>query len=241
VAKLPANLIVKPHRPGRNRLLALGLVLVLLILAYGIFEFGRLRGGYNLVASHNELVQRDREIARLNRQLAQERDRLVLLQTSGDIDSEAYQKIEQRLQVLQGTIQEQAESLAFYKGIISPEDGVAGLKVQKFEVIPGPESGQFLVKLVLIQAKDHGLRVTGIVDLSIDGRSQGETASLDLNDLLPGSTAAETLGFSFRYFQELEILVVLPADFEPETVNVEVRPKGRSARTIRHAFEWQVG
>ncbi|MCW8845607.1 MAG: hypothetical protein OQK99_07185 [Gammaproteobacteria bacterium] len=241
MAKLPANLIVKPHRPGRNRLLAVGLILASLILAYGIFEFGRFRGGYDLVASHNELVQRDREIARLNRKLAQERDQLVLLQTSGDIDSEAYQKIEQRLQVLQGTIQEQAESLAFYKGIISPEDGVAGLKVQKFAVTPGPAAGQFLVRLVLIQAKDHGLRVTGIVDLSVEGKSRGEVANLGLADLLAGDNAAEKLAFSFRYFQELEILVTLPANFEPETVNVEVRPKGRSARTIRHAFEWQVG
>ena len=240
MAKSPTNLIVKPHRPVRNRLLALGMVLAMLLLTYGVFEFGRFRGGYDLVASHKALVQRDREIARLNRQLAEERDRLVLLQTSGNIDSEAYQKVEQRLQELQGTIQAQAESLAFYKGIISPEDDVAGLKVQKFEITTGTGPGQFLLKIVLIQAKDHGLRVTGIVDLSVDGKSHGETASLGLKEMLPESGDLGTQAFSFRYFQELEVLVVLPPDFEPATVNVEVRPKGRSARTIRDSFEWQV-
>lgn len=240
MAKSPANLIVKPHRPVRNRLLALGLALVTLLLAYSIFEFGRLRGGYDLVASHNALVQRDREIARLNRQLAQERDRLVLLQTSGNIDSEAYLKIEQRLQELQGTIQAQAESLAFYKGIISPEDDVAGLKVQKFEITPGAGERVFLLKIVLIQAKDHGLRVTGIVDLNIDGKSQGEAASLGLQALLSESGDVGTPAFSFRYFQELEVTVVLPSNFEPEMVHIEVRPKGRSARTIRDSFAWHV-
>jgi hypothetical protein len=239
MASPPTNLIVKPHRPARTRLLALVIALAGLVLLYGVFEFGRLRGGYDLIASHEKIAQRDREIVRLNRKLAQERDQVVLLQTSKDIDGESYQQIEQRLQVLQGTIQAQAEDLAFYKGIIAPEDGVAGLKIQRLGLRPGAEPRQFLVKLVLIQAKDHGMRVSGVVELTIDGKRKGQTASIDLKTLRPAGSPESSLGFSFRYFQELEELVVLPGDFEPETVNVEVRPKGRSARTIRQSFPWQ--
>ncbi len=239
MARLQTNLVVKTHRPGRHRLLVAGLVLALLASSYGLFEFGRFRGGYDLLESREQISQRDREIAQLNRKIEQLRNEVVLLETSSGIDAEAHQQIEQRLQVLQGTIQEQAEALAFYKGIISPEDGEAGLKIRDFKVEPGTEPGWYLVKIVLIQAKDHGRQVSGVVDLTIDGQLAGEGKTLALTDVRQTAEAAGAPAFSFRYFQELEEFLSLPEGFVPEKINIEVRPKGRSARTIRKSFDWQ--
>lgn len=227
-----SNLIVKPHRPRRRLILAL----VLLLLVYGAFEAGRFRAGYNLVDSREQLESRDREIVQLKRQVNSLRDQVVLEKTSRGIDSEAYGQIEQRLQVLQSTIQEQAEDLAFYKSIITPEDGQAGLALRNLAVQRGVQPGQFLVKIVLIQAKDHGLRVSGVVDFTVDGRSAGEPTSLGLQQIRAGD--GEALAFSFRYFQELEQLVSFPEGFVPEKVHIEVQPKGRSARTLRHSLDW---
>lgn len=240
MARLPTNLVVKPHSPGRHRLLVAGLVLALLATSYGLFEFGRIRGGYDLLESREQISQRDREIAQLKRKIEQLRDEVALLKTSSGIDEEAHQKIEQRLQVLQGTIQEQAEDLAFYKGIISPEDGEAGLKIRDFGVEPGLEPGHYLVKIVLIQAKDHGRQVSGVVDLTIDGQLAGEAKTLALKDIRQADQASGAPAFSFRYFQELEESVSMPEGFQPEKINIEVRPKGRSARTIRKSFDWQL-
>lgn len=217
-----------------------GLVLVLLASSYGLFELGRIRGGYDFLDAREQISQRDREIAQLNRKIEQLRNEVVLLETTSGIDAEAHQKIEQRLQVLQGTIQEQAEALAFYKGIISPEDGEAGLKIRNFTVEPGPEAGQYTVKIVLIQAKDHGRQASGVVDLSIDGKLAGEAKSLALTDVRKSAQGSAAPAFSFRYFQELEESLSLPEGFEPEKINIEVRPKGRSARTIRKSFDWQL-
>ncbi len=240
MAKLPSNLVVKTHSPGRHRLLVGGLVLALLASSYGLFEFGRIRGGYDLLDSREQISQRDREIAQLSRQIEQLRDEVVLLETSSGIDGQAHEQIEERLQVLQGTIQEQAEDLAFYKGIISPEDGQAGLKIRDFAVESGSGPGQYLVKIVLIQAKDHGRQVSGVVDLSVDGQLAGEGKALALKDVRETAETAGALAFSFRYFQEIEEVLSLPQGFEPEKINIEVRPKGRSARTIRKSFDWQL-
>jgi cell division protein FtsB len=198
LARLPTNLVVKTHRPGRYRLLVVGLLLALLASSYGLFEFGRIRGGYDFLESREQISQRDREIAQLNRKIEQLRDQVVLLETSSGIDEEAHQQIEQRLQVLQGTIQNQAEGLAFYKGIISPEDGEAGLKIRNFTVEPGTEPGWYLVKIVLIQAKDHGRQVSGVVDLSIDGQLAGEAKTLALADLRQTAGVTGGPAFSFR-------------------------------------------
>lgn len=240
MARIPANLVVKTHRPGRRRLLVAGLLLALVASSYGLFEFGRIRGGYDLLDSREQISLRDREIAQLTRKIEQLRNEVALLETSSGIDGEAHQQIEQRLQVLQGKIQEQAEDLAFYKGIISPEDGESGLKIRDFAVEPGLEPGQFLVRIVLIQAKDHGRQVSGVVDLSVDGQLLGESKTLVLKDLGQVGEGAAAPAFSFRYFQELEESLSLPEGFKPEKINIEVRPKGRSARTIRKSFEWQL-
>lgn len=238
MANPSTNLVVKTHHPGRHRLLVAGLVLALLASSYGLFEFGRIRGGYDLLDSREQISQRDRVIAQLNRDIDSLRNQVVLLETSSGIDGEAHEKIEERLQVLQGTIQEQAEDLAFYKGIISPEDGEAGLKIRDFSVVPGAEARQYMVKIVLIQAKDHGRQVSGAVDLMIEGRLAGEGKTLALKDVRQHAETTGAPAFSFRYFQELEEQVSLPEGFEPATIHIEVRPKGRSARTIRKAFDW---
>jgi len=240
MARGATNLIVKQHRPVRNRLLTLLLLAVLIGGAYGLFEYGRTRGGYDLLASRSALAQRDKEIARLNREAEQMRDSIALLQTSRGIDSEAYQQVEARLQVLQGTIQEQAEDLAFYKGIISPEDGQAGLKIRKFQVRQAATPGNYLLQLVLIQAKQHDRRVSGVVQLSLDGTRNGEPVSLDIKTLRAEPGASADTAYSFRYFQDLEEEVTLPEGFKPERVSVEVRPTGRSARIIREEFSWNV-
>ena len=46
------------------------------------------------------------------------------------------------------------------------------------------------------------------------------------------------LPFQFRYFQNLEQDVVLPAGFEPRAVNVEVRSARQAP--VRESYPWQV-
>lgn len=239
MARRAANLVVKQHRPVRSRVLGIVLAVSLVAGAYGLFEYGRMRGGYDLLASRNALAERDKEIATLNREIEQMRDSIALLQTSRGIDSEAYQQIEARLQVLQGTIQEQTEDLAFYKGIISPEDGQSGLKIRKFSVRPVASEGHYVLEVVLIQAKQHDRRVSGVVQLTVDGTRNGQPESLDIKDLRVGEERQGELAYSFRYFQDLEEEVALPAGFTPERVSIEVRPTGRSARSIREDFPWK--
>ena len=90
-------------------------------------ELGRLNGGYSYLDQRRErdeltavIAERDLTIEALRRQVA-------ILETSQEIDQETYTLVEKNLDELQAQIQAQEEELAFYRGIISPEDGVAGL------------------------------------------------------------------------------------------------------------------
>ena len=62
---------------------------------------------------------------------------------------------------LQAQIQAQEEELVFYRGIVSPQDGVAGLRIQSLEVLPGDGENRYLLRLLLVQAIVHSRRVAG--------------------------------------------------------------------------------
>src|SRR5690606_34897958 len=105
----------------------------------------------------------DRVEARLAEQTAAraelERENAVL-RTSREVDRETYAQVEANLARLETTIQAQEEELAFYRGIVSPQDGHLGLRVQSLEILPGDRERHYLLRLVLVQAIVHSRRVS---------------------------------------------------------------------------------
>ena len=100
---------------------------------YLAYELGRYRSGFSL------LDQR-RERATLTHQLADEkavsdelRRQLAIGETAGEIDRATYAQVETTLADLHAQIQTQEKELVFYRGIVSPQDRVAGLRIQSLE------------------------------------------------------------------------------------------------------------
>ena len=234
-----ARLIARPSSPGRTWGLAGFALAVLAAAGYLLFELGRVRSGYSLVDAQQrraELKQEIEELDALNEQL---RQRIAVLETSQEVDKEAYRQVEDNLADLQSRIQTQEEELAFYRGIVSPEDGVAGLRIQELELLPrdAETDRRFLLRLVLVQAVKHDRRVSGVVNLEVAGQRDGETVSYPLGELVAEDSAA-SLAFSFRYFQDFQKELVLPTGFKPDRVEVELRPKGRGAKPVARVFDW---
>jgi hypothetical protein len=214
-----------------------GLGLLLLAGAFCLaFELGRYQAGFSLLDHRRErgslqqrLGERERALTELERQVA-------LLQTSREIDRETYARVEANLGQLQARIQSQEEELAFYRGIVSPQDGLAGLRVQELELIPTDTEGAFLLRLVLVQAIINSEAVSGTVQVRIIGTQDGQEASWKLDDLSRG--AAEELAYRFRYFQGFERELMLPTGFVPTQVEIEIRPAGSSDEPLERSFEW---
>ena len=237
---MAAKLIVKPHTPVRTKVLwATGIILAAASL-YLAFEIGRYRGGFDRIAASDERAQFLNQTADLENANQMLREQNALLRTSRDIDEQTYGEVEKTLDGLQSTIQAQSEDIAFYRSIVSPENAQRGLKIQDFEVAPGPQPQRYLVRLVLIQALKHDRRVSGVVDVSFDGARDGEVVSYNLRELSADPSESESLAYSFRYFQDFERELTLPSGFSPDRVTIEVRPSGRGAQAIRQSFDWSV-
>ena len=224
---------------SRGRVLITRVVLAVLVVAVGylVFEYGRIQANYNIVDAGKERQVYEDRIAELEKTVVALREEIALLETHRDIDREAYSEVEASLTTLQAKIQEQTDAIAFYRGIVSPEDGAAGLKVQDLKLTRGPEEHTYNVRLVLVQSLKHDRKVSGDVSLSIAGEQAGAPVTYDLAQLLP-EAADRSWPFSFRYFQDFDREIVLPDGFTPERITIEVRSKTRSISSIEESYSW---
>ena len=214
-----------------------GLLFLILGFGYLVFEFGRIQANYNIVDVARERQAFEDHIAGLDSEIATLKEEVALLETHREIDREAYKEVEASLTALQAKIQEQTDAIAFYRGIVSPEDGAAGLKVQDLRLTRGEAERVYNVRLVLVQSLKHDRKVSGDVVLSIEGEEDGAVASYEYEQLLP-EDRDRSWAFSFRYFQDFDREIVLPDGFTPERITIQVRSKTRSIDSIEESFPW---
>ena len=215
--------------------------LVILVLAVGggylVYEFGRIQAGYDLVDAAGERREYKHRIGALEDEISALKEQVALLETHREIDREAYREVEASLTELQAKIQEQRDAIAFYRGIVSPADGNKGLRVQDLKLTRGKHEREYNIRLVLVQALKHDRKVSGNVNLSIEGDLDGVEKTYSYAELLPEEGQA-AWAFSFRYFQDFNRQVVLPDGFTPQRVKVEVESRTRSIDSIEESFAW---
>ena len=206
-------------------------------IGYLVFEFGRIQANYNIVDATKERQDYEDRIQALESEIVGLKEEVALVETHRNIDREAYKDVETSLTALQAKIQEQTDAIAFYRGIVSPADGTAGLRVQDLKLIRGQSERAYKLRLVLVQSLKHDRKVTGDVNLSIEGEQGGAVATLTLSQVLPEEASANW-PFSFRYFQDFDKDIVLPDGFTPEKITIEVRSRTRSISSIEESYSW---
>jgi septal ring factor EnvC (AmiA/AmiB activator) len=212
-------------------------IAMIAVCGYLIFEFGRIQADYNVVDAASERQDYDNEIAELEQKIAVLKQEVALLETHRDIDREAYKEVETSLTKLQVKIQEQQDAIAFYRGIVSPQDGKSGLRVQDLRLTRGSEERKYNLRVVLVQSKKHDRKVSGDVSLSIEGSQDGVATTYSFAQLQPESGDKIWI-YSFRYFQDFERQLMLPDGFTPERIKIEVKSKTKSISSIEESYSW---
>lgn len=209
-----------------------------MLVAYLIFELGRMQGGYSISEAANEREVLEQQIENLDATIVAHKEQIALLQTHRDIDRAAYRDVEMSLADLQQKIQEQRDAIEFYRGIISPADGGKGLRVQDLKLQKGAEEGLYNLRLVLVQVRQHDRSVKGEVAVSLDGEQDGVARTYTLAELLPENESSNW-PFSFRYFQDFDRQLLIPTGFQPERINIEVKSRTKSVAGVKQSFPWE--
>lgn len=231
--------VVRYHRPAwKNRLLFIGGGVGAALVLFGMYELGRVEGGYSKLA---EIQRRRDEIAQIEAlQEANEKLRgdVAAVELARSVDRKSYAEVEKTLADLQAQVLKHREELAFYRGIVSPEDGIGGLKVQRFQIVSIGADNRFQLRMVLVQSMRQDAVASGSAKIEIEGTRGGEPAQLALSEVSGGTRSDGLVPFQFRYFQNIEQDIALPAGFEPRAVTVEVR--SGKLPPMRESYPWQV-
>lgn len=226
------------RRLGSRHWLLIAAATAVLALVVGFaFQRGQLSAGFNAPGVARERRGLEETITRLEAENATLNAKVAELEMARKLDRDAYGQIERTLGDLQSKLARQGDDLAFYRSIVSPEDGVQGLRIQHFDVANGSQPREYRLKLTLIQAMRHESTVSGLAEVVIHGMQGGKPARYSVGELL-GRPRAQ-LPFSFRYFQTIEQSITLPEGFAP--FEAEVQVNSRKLRSpLRQSFPWKV-
>jgi outer membrane murein-binding lipoprotein Lpp len=215
-----------------------GAVLAAVLLAAYAYHRGQVAGGLDAAQVLIERRELTAKAERLEKQNAELNARVAELEMSRKLDREAYGQVEKTLGELQSQLSRQGDDLAFYRSIVSPADGIQGLRIQRFAVEPGGGPREFVLKVTLIQAMRHESMASGLAEVVVHGMQGDRPARYSVGELL-GRPKAQ-LPFSFRYFQTLEQAVTLPEGFQAFEAEVQVR-SSKLRFPMQQSFPWKVG
>jgi len=235
----PQKVVIRTYAPARRWVIGGLVAVVALFGGYLQFEYGRSRAGFDNLAAirqraelRQQIEQRDATIRELRRmaadfetfRAAQDRERSEVSRTIGE---------------LQAQVARQSQELTFYKGIVGREANKAEVAIQQLRITPTPAgAGRFKLRLMLVQPVRPDNTVSGAVSLSLEGQQAGAPAKLDTAALTGGQS--RELRYSFRYFENMDPEIVIPAGFLPERLTVEVRSSRRGVEPIVQTILWSV-
>jgi len=232
------NLVIRAHSPTR-RLFFFGTIAVIAALAlYIVYEYGRFNAGYDRLAAAQQRTELEVEIDRLSKSNRELRTHLAELDTIRIGRAREQAEVTRTISDLQAQVAKQTQELAFYRGIVAQGATAVGVKVQQVHISVGTKAQHFMMHVALVRTVRPDSVAIGSIALSVDGTKDGQPQTLDL----PALTAPKQkdLPFNFRYFENLDQDVALPAGFKPEKLAVEVRSNKKDVAPASQSFPWAV-
>jgi len=162
------------------------------------------------------------------------RHRAAVLKRSDQVSRAANQELQSMLAERDEEIALLRAGVAFYERLVGSTGQRQGLAVHSLTLDEGG-SGAWNYTLTLTQNLKQAKVSKGEVTLRIDGVREGKLSSLQWADLLQ-STTAQPLAFGFKYFQQLQGSVIVPNDFTPHRVWVQVKS---DSGAVEMSFPWQ--
>lgn len=171
------------------------------------------------------------ELQRRNDRLSQD---IATLRRSDQISRDANRDLQRTLAERDEEIAGLRADVAFYERFVGATGQRRGLSVHDLEMkLQGGNVWRFVATLT--QNVNRGAVNNGRVTLAIEGTRNDRLEKLNWSGLRK-QNGAPGLGYSFKYFQQVEGEVMLPAGFKPLRVQVRLTPEG--GNTVEQSFPW---
>ncbi|RLT99410.1 MAG: hypothetical protein D9N14_08520 [Ketobacter sp.] len=233
------QLILVPQRQSSRWKSVLLSILVLLVVASGCFLAGYYQGIREKLHVLDERAELRTETADLKKQLSQAQEQSAIHKHGSELERQASERVRKENISLQNRVSELEEAVTFYKSIMAPRKNDKGLRIERLELSSTVNKRRFKYKVVMTQVADNSSYISGNVTMNLVGMRNGSKESVSFETL---SKEMESSGipFKFRYFQNVDGEILVPADFVPEQIEVIAQSKGRKATKLEKRFDWNV-
>ena len=233
-----SSLVVRTHAPTRRIVLIAAIASIGLFAAYVIYELGRFNAGYDRLAVSQERTEKEVEIERLEKTNHELRTKLAELDTIRVGRAREQAEVSRTIGELQAQVERESQELAFYRGVVSQGAAEIGVKIGQVRLSAGHKTGQYILHLALLRTGRPDNMAIGTLELVLDGAgTDGRSdAPLDLPALTGGKL--HELPFNFRFFQNFDQEIAIPAGFKPEHLAVEVHSSRKDIAPLVQTFPW---
>lgn len=228
-----SRFMIVPHRPRARALVAL-LVIGWLASLWGVFELTRRNSVPDYERVRGELDKALAELADLHDRVERLRQRNAVSHRSDETSRAANQAVQETLAARDEEIAQLRADVAFYERLVGGSAQRQGLAVHSLDLQPTGD-GAWRYTVTLTQNLKKASVSKGQLTLRVDGVRDGKLSTLGWGDLLQAPKAPPQ-EFAFKYFQQLEGSLMLPAGFTPHRVRVQTRSDGRESEQV---FPWQ--
>jgi hypothetical protein len=204
-----------------------------------IYELGRYDAGYDRLAVAQQRAELEAAIEHLKQDNHELNLRLAEIDTQRIGWAREQAEVSRTIGDLQAQVARQGQDLAFYRGVGTQTASAGiGVSIQQLRIGATAEPARFRVHLTLVRSVRADDVVNGSAVLELEGEAQGREESLGLAALTAG--AQRELPYSFRYYQNLDQEITIPAGVRPERLNIEVRSNRKGIAPLSQTFMWNV-
>ena len=235
---LPPKLVVTTYAPTRRIVTIVVLVLLVAGGVYGMFEFGRYRAQYDIVAMVKERAEYRGQIEAQEAVISELRAKVAQLESSTVGQTREREEVQRTIGDLQAQVARANQELAFFRGIVTQNANSAEVKIQQARMVATATGNKFRVRVTLVQPMKPDTTVSGVVVLSVDGEVDGKPGRADFATLSGGKR--REIPFTFRYLENIEEEITMPPGMKPEQLLVEVRSNRRGSAPVQQSYVWSV-
>ncbi len=229
------KLVVRSDNVRQRRWLAAGLAGAWLATLGLAWWLGGRHAAPDLAAMREHDAGTTRVANELGSSMEAAQRRIAVLEQSDQVSRLANESLQKTLRQREGDLAKLRADVAFYQRLVGGDTG-RGLKVQELALRPIGRSNAYGFRVLLTRNAQAGETNRGAVTVRVSGAGGGKLLQLEW-DRLQQETGATPLVYDFKYFQQLESSLILPAGFEPD--RVVVRARANDGKTVEASFAWQ--
>lgn len=222
------RLLVRTHIPWPLRMIAIGVFVAGgLMLGKWVFETGLRLAGFEKSQAQLQLSQLSGQVKQLEQENAELKADKTRLAQQIEIEQTTQKDLAKSLQSLQDESATLREDNAFFRNLLSPDQGPGPVSIYHFKVERNPVlAGEYRYRLLLLKSGKREQEFVGSVQFLVTGDQAGKKLAVALPEVAPGKP--QVINVSFKYYQRLEGSFQLPAGLSPKNIQIRVFEAGNA-------------